>query len=124
MKARNQRRFHECMQDARKLLRTMRSRRAQRGFLHDYEVIYYVMDAGAKITVDMVKAAIDSHDDYVAAQRKTIDAEVEKNECFGRLDAIRSKRDMIVSLGAQIRAEMQADPTVREHMRTLHGQGG
>lgn len=81
-------------------------------------------DAGAKITEAMVKAGIESHDDYVAAQRKTIEADVWKSECYGRLDAIRSKKEMLVSLGAHLRMEMAADPLIREQMRGAHGRTG
>lgn len=83
-----------------------------------------LISAGAKVTESMVKAGVESHDDYVQAQRHTIDCEVEKSKCFGYLDAIRSKRDMIISLGAHIRAEMQGDPLVREAMRGAHGRTG
>lgn len=80
--------------------------------------------AGAKITEGMVTAGIESDDSYIEAQRRTIDCEVEKNECYGRLDAIRSKKEMLISLGAHLRLEMASDPLIREQMRGAHGHAG
>jgi len=50
---------------------------------------------------------------YQQALAKQIAAEAEKVRLHGVLDAIRTKRDMLISLGAHIRAEMQRDPLIR-----------
>lgn len=76
-----------------------------------------LQEAGAKVTESQVDAAIESHDSYVEHRRRVADAEVAKNELFGSLDAIRAKKDMLMSLGAHLRVEMEGDPVMREHMR-------
>lgn len=73
--------------------------------------------AGAKLTEAMVKAAIVEHEQMVEAERYEADCEVQKNLHFGYLDAIRAKRDMLISLGAHLRAEMEGDPLIREQAR-------
>lgn len=76
-------------------------------------------------TVDDIKAAVTCHPEVVAAQEAEILAEVEKVKLFGALDAVRSKRDMVVQLGAQYREEMKNDPVLREqslgHRRAREG---
>lgn len=82
------------------------------------EIRAALIAAGAKLTESMVKAAIDSDERVVEAERMEAEAEVAKNECFGYLDSIRSKKDMLISLGAQLRAEMEGDPLIREQARS------
>lgn len=67
-------------------------------------------------TVDAVAAQVDNHADMIAARDAEIDAEVEKVRLYGVLDAVRSKKDMLVQIGAHIRVEMQNDPVLREQM--------
>jgi hypothetical protein len=64
-------------------------------------------------TVDAVKSAVVNDQRYHDAHYRTIEAEVEKLRVQGTLEAVRAKREMLVSLGAQLRAEMQSDPRVR-----------
>lgn len=77
-----------------------------------------------KVTEAMVTAAVEKHPDIEAARLATIEAEVEKVRLYGVLDAIRSKRDMLQSLGAQLRVEMEHDPVARERsgVRALTGK--
>jgi len=42
---------------------------------------------------------------------------VEKIRLYGVIDAVRTKRDMLISIGAQVRAEMESDPSIRERSR-------
>lgn len=79
--------------------------------------------AGGKTTESQVEAAIDSNQTYIDAQNALIDAEVAKNEQYGKLDAIRSKKEMLVSLGAQLRAELEGDPSLREQHRGARNGG-
>jgi hypothetical protein len=67
-----------------------------------------------KVTEGMVDAATDAHPEVEKASLDTIEAEVEKVRLYGVVDAIRSKRDMLQSIGAQVRAEMQHDPMTRK----------
>lgn len=61
-----------------------------------------------KLTVDMVEAAVHRDEQYQQAVDREIAAESEKVRLYGVLEAIRAKRDMLVSLGAQMRAELDA----------------
>jgi len=76
-----------------------------------------ITDAGGKATEAMVKSAVEGNADYILAQERAVEAEVEKNEVYGALDAIRSKKEMLISLGAHMRSELEGDPTLREQSR-------
>lgn len=51
---------------------------------------------------------------YVKAKNEEIHLEAERQRLLGMVDAVRTKRDMLVSLGAHIRAEMERDPVIKE----------
>lgn len=76
-----------------------------------------LMEAGAKLTEALVKSTIESDDRLIEAERRCVEAEVQKNEVYGYLDAIRSKKEMLISLGAHLRAEMEGDPLIREEAK-------
>lgn len=87
-----------------------------------------IIKGGGKPTVDSVKAQIEQHEDIMKLRYDLVDAEVEKNEVYGSLDAVRSKKEMLVSLGAHLRAEMGGDPSIRDQQqhfsRDRHGEDG
>lgn len=66
-----------------------------------------------KATEKVIDAKTEGHPDWAKAQVALIDAEVEKTRLGGRCDAVRTKKDMLQSLGAKIRAEIETDPQVR-----------
>lgn len=68
---------------------------------------------GGKPTVGEVENEMLLDTRYQQAKSKEIQAESEKVRLAGVLDALRSKRDMLISLGAHMRAEMQNDPMIR-----------
>jgi len=70
-------------------------------------------DAGRKVTIPEVDSAVQSDPDYQQSLIDEINLEYEKIRLAGIIDAIRAKKDMLVSYGAQMRAEMQADPFIR-----------
>lgn len=70
-------------------------------------------------TVSDIEAAVSACPEMHAAQDAALTAEAEKVYIAGVVDAVRTKRDMIISLGAHIRAEMQGDPTLREQSLTM-----
>lgn len=74
--------------------------------------------AGGRVTEAQVEAAIDSNEDYIDAIRRMNAADSLKQEAWGIVDTMRAKREMLVSLGANIRVEMQNDPTIREYARS------
>lgn len=82
-----------------------------------------LMNRGVKVTEAQVSAAIETHEDVVAARMRVAETEVTKNEMYGSLDAIRSKKEMLVSLGAHLRAEMEGDPLIREQTRSKKVRG-
>ncbi len=73
-----------------------------------------IIARNGKPTEEAMKALVESNEDYIAQQYACVDAEVKKNELYGKLDAIRSKKEMLISLGAHLRAEMVGDPSLRE----------
>jgi hypothetical protein len=77
-----------------------------------------LLRAGAKVTESQVEAAIDSNEDMIDAIRRMNAADALKHEAFGIVDTIRAKREMLISLGAHVRAEMAHDPVVREYAKS------
>lgn len=66
-----------------------------------------------RVTDSMVESAVEMDERYQGMQAELIEAEVDLVRVKGTLEAVRTKRDMLVSLGAHIRAEMEGDPVVR-----------
>jgi len=75
-----------------------------------------------KATVGDVEAAVNGHPEYMKTKDLELDTEIEKSRVYGVLDAIRAKKEMLISLGAHIRAEMQGDPTLRDQARSRSGR--
>lgn len=67
-----------------------------------------------RITISEVEVGVMRDDAYMAVRDKEISAEAEKIRLWGVLDAIRAKKDMLVSLGAHMRAEMAGGLSTRE----------
>jgi hypothetical protein len=67
-----------------------------------------------KVTEDAVKAAVRADEKYVKAQKRLIDTEHFRDRITAIVDALKAKRDMLVGLGATFRAEIQADPVIRD----------
>lgn len=77
-----------------------------------------VLAQRGKATQDDVAAMLEGIDEVKEAREETIEAEYEKVRVFGIVDAIRTKKDMLISVGAHIRAEMDHDPSIRARNRT------
>jgi len=75
---------------------------------------------GKRVTIGEVEDALILNPEYQQAKMKEIAAEAEKVRLWGVLDALRSKRDMLISLGAHIRAEMAHDPMIRKQASIDH----
>jgi len=83
-----------------------------------YPVVRQELESGGqRVTEKMIESGIGQSSLWTDAKRRVANAEGEKAKHYGTLDAVRTKRDMLVSLGAHIRAEMQHDPTLRDHSR-------
>lgn len=65
-------------------------------------------------TVDQVEAQAINDRAYVQAKRQEIEFEGEKVRLAGMLEALRTKRDMLVSLGAHLRSEMEQGISIKE----------
>lgn len=85
-----------------------------------------------RVTESMVAAAVATDERLLAEREKWsaaeyrarqayIDAEADKALIYGNVDAVRAKREMVVSLGAQIRKEMETDPSIGERARAHRG---
>lgn len=67
-----------------------------------------------KKTVDEIEARVTTHPDFVEAKLAEIDAEAERAKLWGVVESLRVKRDMLIQMGAHVRAEMEHDPQLRE----------
>lgn len=68
---------------------------------------------GRKLTVAQVEAAVLLDEDFMAAQDQLVEDRVAKEKAQNVLRAISAKKEMLVSLGANVRQEMENDPVVR-----------
>lgn len=66
-----------------------------------------------RVTIAEVEMSVQVSPEYQAARAAEVEAEAEKVRLYGVVDAIRSKKEMLISLGAHMRAEMGADPSIR-----------
>lgn len=69
---------------------------------------------GEKLTENIVQARVTVDEEFTAMNLAVIEAEANKNRLRSTVDAILAKKDMLVSVGAHLRAEMGRDPVVRE----------
>lgn len=76
-----------------------------------------LMAMRGKATLPDIDSALEIHEDVVEATEQTTEADYEKVRIFGIVDAIRAKKDMLISVGAQLRAEMEHDPSIRAQQR-------
>lgn len=75
---------------------------------------------GEKVTEKMIASRVVSDERMQAVEIALIDAEAEAARAKAFAEAVRSKKDMVISLGSQVRAEMQADPSIRNQMTGRH----
>lgn len=66
------------------------------------------------VTEAMVQERVLTDPVYQGARLDLIEAEAAKARLHGIVGAVATKRDMLVSLGAHVRAEMNLDPLIRE----------
>jgi hypothetical protein len=69
-----------------------------------------------KPTEAMIDASVIDHPDYDDAVRAENKAEAGVKEAFGHLDAIRAKKDVLMTLGGILREEMRGDPILRDEV--------
>lgn len=66
-----------------------------------------------RVTDSQVNVAVETDERCEDMQARLVGTEVEMVRVKGILEAVRAKKDMLMSLGAHIRAEMDGDPVVR-----------
>lgn len=77
------------------------------------------------ITEAMVREQVVLDPDYRAARLGLIEAEAAEARLNGIAKAVATKRDMLISLGAHVRAEMGLDPVIRaQAARDFAARGG
>lgn len=76
-------------------------------------------ESEVKMTEAERKFRVETDKEYETAVMLRIDAEVERARYFGYLEALRAKKDSIISLGAQLRAEMGGAPKIRDAQRDV-----
>ena len=70
--------------------------------------------ASGKITESMVNAEVVNSAQYHGARESLIEASEAVKHCKSVTEAVKSKRDMLISLGAQMRAERSGIPQINE----------
>lgn len=75
---------------------------------------------GAKVTEKMVESAVVTDARMREATIARIDADAMEARFKAFADAVRTKKDMVSAIGLQVRAEMQADPSIRQQMTGRH----
>lgn len=68
---------------------------------------------GEKPTVDFIAAKMKVKPEWQAAKRASIQARADEMRAKGIVNAVVAKREMLISLGAHIRAQLQGDPSTR-----------
>lgn len=79
-----------------------------------------MLAAGVKPTESQVEAQIDNDPEMHQARLAMVDSEVDKGRLRGIVDAVSTKRDMLVSLGSHIRTEMEGDLVIRKRHAEAH----
>lgn len=82
------------------------------------------LEGGKYPSEEVAKAALQSNPRFIDAQEAEIDAEVARVRINGICEALRAKKDALVSLGADVRAERGGDPRIRDVEHTRARQTG
>ncbi len=69
---------------------------------------------GKKPSVDQLKGEIETLDQYVGARQLENTAKADVARTRGNVDCVIAKKEMLISLGAHIRAELNRDAMIRE----------
>lgn len=77
-----------------------------------------LLNEGVKPTEALVNATLRQTAAWQVAAEEADLAEAVERETAAHMEALRTKRDMLISLGAHVRAEMQGDLVMRERSRS------
>ena len=72
---------------------------------------------GSKATESAIREAIDNSDEWAEVCMAEIDTQVALARERGEVERLRIQKDMLVSLGAHVRQELDANPFAREQSR-------
>lgn len=101
-----------------KALKEHLTRKASRDRVHASRYLAHrakMLADGEKVTEGVLKARVLTDKEFVLALERAAVAEVEKVRLGGVLDALSTKRDALISLGAHLRTEMHGNPRLRDH---------
>jgi hypothetical protein len=79
---------------------------------------------GEKVTEKVISSRVQTDERMKAIELSLIDAEALAMRTKAFADAVRAKKDMVIALGSQVRAEMAADPSIRQQMTGRHYSKG
>jgi hypothetical protein len=86
----------------------------------DAEIRSEAAALGEKVTEKIVAGRVQADSRMQAVELALIDSEANSSRAKAFCDAVRAKRDMVIALGSQVRAEMAADPSIRNQMTGRH----
>lgn len=82
----------------------------------EFKAASTLTDKGKGKTVADLEAEVTTHPDFCNSAVALIDAEVERQRLHGIVDAVKAKKDMLQSIGAKLRIEMQGDARLSQDL--------
>jgi hypothetical protein len=73
----------------------------------------FVDKDGRKVTAEDIDAYVVTCDEVILAGDRLVEAQIRKERLDGVLEDASAKKEMLISLGAQVRTEMEGDPVIR-----------
>lgn len=73
----------------------------------------FVDKDGRKVTAEDIDAYVVTSEEVILAGDRLVEAQIRKERLDGILEDASAKKEMLISLGAQVRTEMEGDPTIR-----------
>jgi hypothetical protein len=73
--------------------------------------------AGEKTTEALINATAATNREWLEAVERLTAADAERIRLRGHADAVGAKKEMLISLGAHIRSELEGDPQLRRDVR-------
>ena len=86
---------------------------AHNRLLMEHRELLLAKSTSGRVTAAEVESHVVQDPIYLDAKAKELVAESEKIRLYGVMEALRAKRDMLISLGAHIRQERANDPMIR-----------
>lgn len=109
--------FNEQYADAYRNMLLAKARYERTEAQRSLEIRESLDDGGKKPTEATIRAHVDTDDKVIAARLHLVECESDKVRLGGVLDALRAKKDALISIGAHIRAEMGGNPSLRAEAR-------